>query len=176
VKYVCWALCLSVVLKAGSWAPIPPEIWAMKEDPDHGVKGAVVLERRMTFTGRAITHVFRVRILSEAGREAAEIHGFLPETTGIEGRTVRRDGTVVEFDKLKDFSTKSLPGSDRSSLRKVAIPPGVTSDCVVELRWADMAGAGGSEDRPLPWSLGQSAQWWLGCRGCASSCPPRPER
>jgi len=32
-------------------APIPPEVWAMKEDPAHGIVGAVVLEQRMTFTG-----------------------------------------------------------------------------------------------------------------------------
>lgn len=152
--------CVGLAIHAGTWAPIPPDVWAMKESPEQGVKGAVILERRMTFNGRAITHVFRARVLSDSGREVAELMEFSPETTSIEGRTVQRDGSVVLFDKLKDFTTKVLPNSDRSGPRRVLIPPGVTTDCVVELRWVEMAGGG--EDRQLPWSMGYSAQWWLG--------------
>ncbi len=151
---------VGLAIHAGTWAPITPEIWAMKEDPEHGVKGAVILERHMTFNGRAIIHVFRARVLSDSGREAAELMEFSPETTSIEGRTVHRDGSVVLFDKLKDFTSKILPNSEKSGPRQVIIPPGVTSDCVVELRWVEMAGGG--EDRELPWSMGYSAQWWLG--------------
>ena len=62
------AVCLCVSLHAGSRAPIPQTVWDMKEDPAQGIKGAVVLERRMTLTGMAIQHRVRVRVLSEAGR------------------------------------------------------------------------------------------------------------
>lgn len=145
----------AAALQAASWAPIPPEVWAMKEDPAQGVKGAVVLERHMTFTGTAITHLFRVRVLSEEGRSAADMDAFLPESTAIEGRTVHRDGSIVLFDKAKDFSEKSIPRGDDGGSRKVVIPPGVTADCVVEVRWVDTA-TSGEAGHQIPSSLGYS--------------------
>ena len=154
----------AAALQAGSWAPIPPEVWAMKEDPAQGVKGAVVLERHMTFTGRAITHLYRVRVLSEEGRSAADMDAFLPESTAIEGRTVYRDGTMVWFEKAKDFSEKSIPRGDDGGSRKVVIPPGVTADCVVEVRWVDTAITTPNSTLQLPSSVGLSFLDPLGSR------------
>jgi len=55
----------------------------------------------------------------------------------FEGRTVYRDGKEVRFNDRKDFSlTKTSTASGYEDKRTLAIPPGVTSDCVVEMRWA----------------------------------------
>lgn len=150
----------AVFLQAGGWDPIPPEVWAMKEDPAHGIVGAVVLERRMVFLGTGIRHLLRFRILSERGKAVAELPVFLPEATSIEGRTVQRDGTFVTFDKAKDFSEKSITEGQTERKSKVMLPPGLTGDCVVELRWVELAEA--LNNRQIPTSLGYSAEWWLG--------------
>lgn len=99
------AVCLCVSLHAGSWAPIPQTVWDMKEDPAQGIKGAVVLERRMTLTGMVIQHRVRVRVLSEAGRAAVAFLGLTPESCELEGRTVQRDGSVVLYDTVGDICT-----------------------------------------------------------------------
>ncbi len=155
---VVLAACIGLVLGAAEWAPLPPSVWELKEDPARGLKGAVVLESRMSFTGRAILHSARIRILSEAGRDAAEFDDFLPEAYDVEGRTVQRDGKVVPFEGRKDFKVKAIKGTED---RKVLIPPGVTSDCVVELRWSDYATVG---EGNLPPSLGYSGEWLIGGR------------
>lgn len=154
------AVCLCVSLHAGSWAPIPQTVWDMKEDPAQGIKGAVVLERRMMLTGMAIQHRVRVRVLSEAGRAAVAFLGLTPESCELEGRTVQRDGSVVLYDKVGDFTSKTLSEGGDSYVQKGLIPPGVTPDCVVEVRWAELVGGG--EGRQLPTSLGYSAEWTLG--------------
>lgn len=147
---------VGIVLSAAEWAPIPQAVWDMKEDPAKGLKGAVILESRLTFTGNSIRHVERIRILSEGGRDAAEFDEFLPEARDFEGRTVYRDGKVIPFDSRKDFTVKTIKGDDE---RKVMIPPGVTADCVVELRYSDYATIG---EGNLPHSLGYSAEWLIG--------------
>ena len=152
----------TLVAQAAAWAPIPAEVWAMKEDPAKGVVGAVVLEERMTFTGTAIRHVVRFRVLSERGKAVAELPLFLAESTGIEGRTVQPDGTSIVFDKAKDFGEKTTTLGDGDRPVKVLLPPGVTSNCVVEVRWSDLAA--GQVDQEIPYTLGNSAEWRLGGR------------
>ena len=144
-------------LRGSNWEPIAPEVWAMKEDPAQGIAGAVVLEQRMTFTGYGIKHLMRIRVLSEGGKAAVEFRQFLPEANDLEGRTVQRDGTAVAFDKVKDFIKKTITNGADGQEVKVLIPPGLTTDCVVEIRWVDRAQGG--EDHQLPDSLDQSAAW-----------------
>ncbi len=161
----------ATLLWGADWPAIPPEVWAMKEDPGRGVKGAVVLDQILSFKPMGIEHTYRVRVLSEAGRAAAEIRGLLPESTDFEGRTIQRDGTIITFNKRMDFheKTESVPGYHDRRI-KVLLPPGVTSDCVVELRWVDKVGfrnhasgdALGMRTRVLPESLGLSAEWTIG--------------
>lgn len=129
--------------------PIPAEVWAMKEDPAKGIVGAVVLEDRVSFRNTHVEYVFRVRILSEGGRSAAELPAFSEDCYGFEGRTVYPDGRQVVFNGRKDFQRKTLitVGAFESKQTKF-IPPGVTGNCVVELHWKESA----DHDRmsPLP--------------------------
>lgn len=81
-----------------------------------------------------IEHLVRIRVLSEAGRAGAELRDLSPLATQIQGRTNYRDGTFVRFDKRKDLAEKEIsPDGDRVHKVRVLVPPGVTSDCVVEL-------------------------------------------
>ncbi len=146
----------TLVAAAAEWAPIPPSAWDLKEDPARGIQGAVVLDQRLTFTGFSIVHTLRVRILSEAARDAAVFADFLPEAKDFEGRTVYRDGRVVPFDLRRDLSTKAL--KDRAPVRTL-VAPGITSDCIVDCRWTE-----GDIERmaPLPLSLGPYGHWRIG--------------
>lgn len=129
-------LCLSVHALPGSdWAPIPPEIWAIREGP----KGAVIIEDRLRFQPREMESVYRVRIFSEEGRGAAALPD-LPKTAhGIKGRTVYPDGQEITFDSQKDFAERKIETGGREYSQVHLVPPGVTSDCVVEVRWSERA-------------------------------------
>lgn len=148
-------------LHSGGWAPIPPQVWAMKEDPAKGIKGAVILERRITFLGVQVEYELRLRILGESGRRAAELADFGEDSHSFEGRTVYPDGKEVPFSSRKDFTTRTVLSTSNTDLkRKVVIPPGVSSDCVVELRWKESADRAARS--PLPRRLGYAGEWALG--------------
>lgn len=150
--------CILPVL-AGGFEPISPGVWAMKEDPAKGWVGAVVLEDRITFHNTHVEYLYRVRILGESGRSAAELASFSDDVYDIEGRTVYRDGKSVVFNKRKDLTSKTFSVGDWDSKRTVLVPPGVTSDCVVEIRWKESAVKGYS---PLPKRMGSSGSFNLG--------------
>jgi hypothetical protein len=112
----------------------------MKEDPAHGIKGAVVLENRWVFTGIGIRRVLRIRILSGHGMEAAELDPFLPEAKGIEGRTVQPDGNATLFSSREEFISKTRTWGHPGRTRPILVPPGLTGDCLVELTWSGRRG------------------------------------
>ena len=153
---------VSAIAYAGdSWPPIAPEVWALKEDGATGTSGAVVLENRIAFLVNRIQYTYRVRVLSEAGRDAVEFPAFTSSAHGFDGRTVRPDGTSVAFSEKKDFQTVTVKTRFGSGTATRLVPPGVTGDCVVELRWFESAlDAVG----PLPPEYGYFHEWPLGGR------------
>ncbi len=145
---------------AASWPPIPAGVWAIKEDPAKGIKGAVVLEDRLSIRGNHLEYLYRVRILSEAGRDAAELPALPNEAYDVDGRTVFADGREVRFSDKKDLQTVAVKARGESQVRSKIAPPGVTGDCVVEMRWKEAADEGG----PLPAHYGYFHQFALGNR------------
>lgn len=155
---------VSCLLRAGGWPAIPQEVWAMKEDPAQGIRGAVVLEDRMTFRNVMVEYVYRVRILSEAGKAAAEFDEFPDKAHDFEGRTVYPDGREVVFNKRKDFQSKIAAKVGGSEFKRtVVVPPGLSTDCVVELRWKESADSNPNPHwvNPLPARMGLSTEWRL---------------
>ncbi len=116
-----------------SFSPIPPSVWAIKE----GDKGAVILEHKLCFGFKSMDHVYRVRIYSDQGRAAAELSDLPDGAYDIAGRTVYPDGNQIAFNKRKDFAERQAENGFGKSSRTLIIPPGVTSDCVVEVRWSE---------------------------------------
>jgi hypothetical protein len=152
----------AVTASAGdSWPAIPPEVWAMKEDPATGTAGAVVLERRIVFQTNRVQYTLRVRVLSEQGRAAVELPPFTDSAYAFDGRTVHRDGTSVVFSEKKDFQTVTVKSRFGAGTVARLVPPGVNGDCVVELRWHESA-----QDSlgPMPSEYGYFHQWVLGGR------------
>jgi hypothetical protein len=157
-------LAVPALLQAGGWPQIPQEVWAIKEDPAKGIKGAVVLEDRMTFRNVMVEYVYRVRILNEGGKSAAEFEDFSDKAYDIEGRTVYPDGKEVVFNQRKDFQTKTAVKSGGFEIKHtILLPPGLSADCVVEIRWKESASSKPKRRwiDPIPERLGMSHEWRL---------------
>lgn len=128
------AICLSFPASAGEgWPKVPAEVWAIKEGP----KGAVVLEERIRFQLREMETIYRVRIFSDEGRDAAMIPDLPKDVLSLKGRTVYPDGREIVFDSRKDFAERKVEAGGRNFSKVHLVAPGVTSDCVVEVRWRD---------------------------------------
>jgi len=125
------ALFLSFVpVQAADWPAIPPEVWAITS----GAKGAVFLDQNLRYGARDTEVRARIRIYSEAGLPAA----LMPAMNAIwtlEGRIVRRDGTVIPFNSAKDLLTSSLVVGGAKTITKGLVPPGLTADCVVDYHY-----------------------------------------
>lgn len=153
---------LSVPVLAADWPPIPPDVWAMKEDPAKGLKDAVVLEDRTILKNTYVERIIRVRVLSEAGRKAVELDAFSDACYDFSGRTVYPDGKVLKFDKRQDFKKETTEVGEFSRKRTVVIPPGITGNCVVELRWLESTAENYRGRNPLPARLGYDALFFFG--------------
>ncbi|GLH72021.1 hypothetical protein GETHLI_05230 [Geothrix limicola] len=141
---------------AAGWAPIPSDVWAIRSGP----KGALVLEERMKFTGRAVEYVYRVRVFAEEGRKAAQLPDMPTTVSDIKGRTVYPDGRQVEFNDRKDFAERKVEVGGSESSATHVVPPGVTSDCVMEVSWSEPAN-GWFHGLPRRYDDGLYAKWTL---------------
>jgi len=127
---------LPAAARGEDWAPLPVNVWAEKEDPSKGIKGAVILEEKIRFERFGVTYTYRILVLSEAGRSAAEFTAFPSDMRDFKGRTVQPDGKVLEFNSTKDFQKKTVVsvGETKADVVKM-IAPGLTGRCVVDIRW-----------------------------------------
>jgi hypothetical protein len=123
--------CIS--LGAKDWPPIPAEVWAMKAMP--GGKGAVVLDEWIRYGTKDTEVRMRVRIFGEEGKGVAALPGFSHAWT-LEGRTEQPDGTVTPFNDVKDLVKQTKRVGNEEIQRQSLIPPGLTSDCVVDLHYS----------------------------------------
>ena len=162
---------LALPLAGAKWAPIPNETWAMKGDPALVAGGAVILERKLDFQPNYLEQTIRVRILSQAGMAAVEFTDLPPELLSLEGQVTQPDGKVQAIGRREDFLVRKVVSTVDGSVNEgVLIPPGVTADCVVELRWreatergkADMGRMSLLDKGPLPVRCGDFHFWSLG--------------
>lgn len=154
-------LAVMIPLHAGStWPKIPSEVWAMKEDPSKEIVGAVVLEDRLILNNTSTKYIYRVRILSDKGRKAAQLPAFSKYVHDIQGHTIYPDGREVTFNKEKDFTSSEISNQTGLSVRSaMVIPPGVNGNCVVEVEWTE---SGTPSFGPLPPDSYRSKTWGLG--------------
>jgi len=135
VPFLLAALLLALPLAAKiPLSPLPADAWSIKAGDPRAPKGAVVLEERLTFGPSSLEWAYRVRIVSEEGQRAAHFPAFGEGAQDLEGRTIRPDGTVIPFDSVKDLKTETLKVGYSKRTFTNLIPPGVTSDCIVEIR------------------------------------------
>ncbi|WP_243300869.1 hypothetical protein [Geothrix oryzisoli] len=96
-----------------------------------------MIEERYRFQLMEMETVYRVRIFSEEGRGAAALPDLPKNAQGIKGRTAYPDGREITFDSRKDFAERKVEAGGRDYSQVHMVAPGVTSDCVIEVRWRE---------------------------------------
>ncbi|BDU71643.1 hypothetical protein [Mesoterricola silvestris] len=149
--------------EAEAWKPIPADVWALTDSALPGGLGAINLARRIRVTDSSVVNEFRIRICSQRGRRAAEFTAF-EKDAAVTGRVVYPDGRQLTFDSQKDFHVRTSFSSRLvDHQEQVLVPPGLTDDCVVDLRW----------EAPRYWSawarVGRGSETW----DLASTFPTR---
>ncbi len=112
ILFICWCAVLGLLLlrpsparAQGEWQPIDPADLAMKEEPLAPGAAAIYLYREVKgddLQGFA-DYYYRVKILTEAGKDQANVKvEYFKEygegVTGIQGRTIHADGTVIPWE------------------------------------------------------------------------------
>jgi hypothetical protein len=113
ILFICWCAVLGLLLRPSparaqiEWQPIDPADLAMKEEPLAPGAPAIYLYREVKgddLQGFA-DYYFRIKILTEAGKDKASVHiEYLEEykefgeyVADIQGRTIHADGTVIPW-------------------------------------------------------------------------------
>ncbi len=141
-------LCLlPMAAGAGSdfeWSPVTEADWEIAEDPDNGIRDAVMIFERIVVDDEDLvkketsyyTLYRRIRILSGEGREWGDaLSEFLRKGQKIEevkGRTLHRDGSSYELDEDQVFEKEVLVTKDYKVEQKAFSLPAVSEDCIVE--------------------------------------------
>ncbi len=138
---------------------IPPAAWQVKLQDTEGT-GALVLERRIELNDQRFEFFYRIRILSEAGKTATSVLHLPTTAQELWGRTVTKEGQEFVFTDAKDLFTKTLlVAQGMKAETNVVVPPGVTTDCVVEIHWVEPQPAPDENGGQLGWR--DSRSWPL---------------
>ena len=148
----CMFLCVSSAVAAADWAPITDAEKAMKSNPLDPGSGAIVLfkrgqifveERTAGFwTTRIVTYV-RIKVLTEAGREAGNRSIEQPKWvrfSKVEGRTILPSGEIVPLDPSKVFHGRAFEAGRRYAIFKTSFAlPSVQPGAILEYQTEEMA-------------------------------------
>src|SRR5271156_6576488 len=129
------------IARADDWLPITPEELKMTSDPKAPGAPAIYLYRQVDrfdlSRGGHERNYVRIKILTEAGRDYANIE--IPyqdkeEISTIRARTVRPDGSIVNFDG-QVFKTAVEKKRDSKLLVKSFTVPDVQVGSIIEYRF-----------------------------------------
>lgn len=119
-----------------TFPPVGPEVWSVSDAATQG-QGALYLDLQVRVHPRFVEFQERIRITSDAGKSAVDLPTFSSSCYEIQGRTIHPDGRLTPFTG-KDLVKKTLVRNGASGVdRQVVAVPGVSGDCVVDLRWKE---------------------------------------
>ena len=140
-------LYLSIMMVMGDFdiafgEAVPQEIWALKQDSQREIYDAIIVESITEIRKESILHYRKIRILNENGKQAAELVDRSGQAHNLNGRVVDASGRETTFNR-KDFVAFLVTRTrNRQQRSKILIPPGLTTDCVVEMSWIEPASDG----------------------------------
>ena len=130
--------------RADDWLPIDPADLAMKDNPKQPGADAMILYREVNEDAKnaTVNNYVRIKIFTEAGMKAhSDVE--LPFdkaqeiVQGVRGRTIRPDGSIVEFDG-KTYDKEIVKGSGGLKvLAKTFTMPGVQPGSIIEYRFRE---------------------------------------
>jgi hypothetical protein len=140
---VCTGLLLAfwVCMAQADWLPISPEELAMKSEPLAPRAPAIFLYRQVD-RDDAVSSVRvynRIKILTEEGRDYANVKipydKYRQTVRGIEARTIRPDGTIVEFTG-KPYDQVLAKGQKQNISAKLFTLSDVQVGSIIEYRYS----------------------------------------
>jgi len=129
----------SAVSSAAKYRPVSPEELKMTSEPAAPGAPAVILYREVyrDDSGRTAHEddYYRVKILTEEGRKFADVEipfeKDMANVTGIHARTIKSDGTIVDFDG-KVFTKSIVKARGLKILAKTFTMPAIQVGCILE--------------------------------------------
>ncbi|HXI90387.1 MAG TPA: DUF3857 domain-containing protein [Blastocatellia bacterium] len=133
-------------LAGDDWRPIDPGQLAMKEpvvEKDADAE-AIFWEVRIndSATDLIFSHYIRIKVFTERGKESQskidlEYFG-TDRITDVAGRTIKRDGTIVELKKDAIFDRTIVKAGNRKFKAKSFAMPAVEPGVIIEYRWKEV--------------------------------------
>src|SRR5579864_5046363 len=131
---------LPTPVRAIGFQPVSPEELKMTSEPKAPGAPAIILFREVDRddNGRGTIHednYYRIKILSEEGRKRADIEipfaKAVSEVVHIQARTIKPDGSIVDFDG-KVFEKTIVKAHGLRVLAKTFTLPAVEPGCIIE--------------------------------------------
>lgn len=155
-----------------AWLPVSPDDLALKDNPKEPGADAMILYREVNVDAKnsTVNNYIRIKIFTTKGvSDQSDIQ--IPydkaqeSIQGIRGRTIRPDGTVVDF-QGNTFDSEIAKGSGIKYLAKTFTMPDVQPGCIIEYQYREQY-----DDRYY-WSLGWVIQSDLYTRDAQFSIKP----
>lgn len=132
--------------RAQDWLPVPPEDLAMKDNPKQPGLDAMILYREVAVdvskanvSGDSEHEYMRIKIFTQEGVKRGhvelEYNKTLNSIVHVEGRTIRPDGTIVNFDG-QVLETTVEKSSGLKVLAKSFTLPDVQPGCIIEYKYS----------------------------------------
>lgn len=122
--------------RADDFPQVQAEAWRTGYEATSGT-AAIYLEKSVLVAASHVEFRQRIRVAGEAGKAAVEFGNLGKDAYDVAGRTLHPGGVVVPFTR-KDLQTKTVVRSGYEQVdRTVLIPPGVTADCIVDIKWKE---------------------------------------
>ena len=148
IVVMLWLSFAKAIPAGDDWLPVPPEDLALKDNPASPGANAMILYRRShvnaqraAIDGAEDDEYIRIKIFTEAGvkAEANPAIRFFKEESDIEdirARTIRPDGSVVNFDG-KVYEKIVERTGESSYLTKTFSLSNVEPGCIVEYKYRE---------------------------------------
>ena len=134
-------MCLCGLAQAADWLPIAADELALRSEPLAPKAAAEYLYRQVDRDDQtgSVKIYKRVKIFTEEGREQANVkivyHNRRQRVYGIEARTIRPDGSIVEFTG-KPFDQSIVKGRGKEFSAKVFTLSDVQVGSIIEYRYS----------------------------------------
>jgi len=125
---------------ADEWLPINPADLALKDNPASPGSHAMILNRQ-EYTDTALsfyTEYMRIKIFTEEGKKYGDVEipfvKGLSDVKDVRARTIRPDGSIVNFDG-KTFDKTVVKAGNVKVLEKTFSLPDIQPGCIIEYKY-----------------------------------------
>jgi Domain of Unknown Function with PDB structure (DUF3857) len=142
----CWLMAVALPTRATvGWLPVSPADLALKDNPKQPGANAMILYREVVVNaahvhvgGDTVEEYMRIKVFTQEGTKEGHVEiPFVKETENVSyiaGRTIRPDGTIVNFDGQAQETTILKQTGLRVLVKSFTLPD-VQPGCIIEYRY-----------------------------------------